>query len=199
MNKFLQQNYGKSIKLIALLLLLNPAVSYPKDVWDKWDSHSMEYQDNTNADEYQWQEGGNVLPPYPEQDDLVEVSAPPAYKNYQYFIDSKNLLVGDDGVVRYSIIIRSKSGADNALYEAIRCNRNTIKHYAYGSTNDAGEKVFTARSSVEWQAFQTTGVMSYGDILVKNYFCNHSGAVLKRHEIIQNLKYGKGTVDGFYN
>jgi len=40
--------------------------------------------------------------------------------------------------------------------------------------------------------------MGYTRSLAENYFCNTLGEVLKRHEIIQNIKYGKGTVDGFY-
>jgi len=37
------------------------------------------------------------------------------------YIDSKSLSVGTDGVVRYSVVIVSGSGARNVLFEGLRC------------------------------------------------------------------------------
>ena len=139
------------------------------------------------------------MPDYPENSDLLEFSGPPAYKNYQYLIDSKNLQVGKDGVVRYSIVIRSSSGADNVMYEGLRCTTEQVKSYAYGSTGMDGKKQFIARLEPKWKPLSGSGVTGYTRSLRVNYFCSLEGFPLSKHEIIQNIKYGKGPVDGTYN
>jgi len=180
--------------LVCSLLLAKSAIA---DVWDKL--NSSEYQLNEGVEEYVWKEGESSLPDYPREQDLVDIAGPANYANYRYRIDTKTLTVGVDGVIRYSLLIHSSSGVDNVFYDGIRCNSNQLKNYAYGSTNKQGEKVFVAKKNTSWQAFKSRGVMAYGPVLVKNYFCNYDGALLKRHEIIQNIKYGKGEVDGLYN
>ena len=169
------------------------------DVWDNLPSFQEEYKMNEGVEDYVWKEGSTVLPDYPDDDDLLEVEGPPAYRSYQYLIDGKNLQVGEDGVVRYSIVIRSPSGADNVMYEGLRCNTAEVKNYAYGSTNMDGKKIFFARSKPVWKSVTSSGVTGYTDSLRRNYFCSFEGAVLTLHEIMQNIKYGKGSVDGIYN
>ncbi len=168
------------------------------DVWDSIEAYSLENQENEGVEDYVWKETGSQLPAYPQEDDLLEVSGPPAYRNYQYLIDSKSLTVGADRVVRYSIVIRSSSGSDNVMYDGLRCIVSQIKNYAYGTTGMDGKKKLIAREGTDWGAFRTTGATGYAPILASDYFCDHSGSVLKRHEIIQNIKYGKGPVDGLY-
>lgn len=168
------------------------------DTWDKMDSFSDEYEENDNAEDFVWKEEGDNLPAYPQDNDLLEVAGPPAYQNYQYLIDEKSLKVGQDGVVRYTLVIRSSSGADNVMYDGIRCTTQQLKSYAYGSTGMNGKKKFIKKQSIDWKAFRLSGVTAYAPIFVTNYFCDHYGIALKRHEIIQNIKYGKGNVDGLY-
>lgn len=181
--------------LSSLFLMTSHEVA--ADVWD--DLHGYEYEENENVEDYVWKEGGSELPDYPDNDDLLEVAGPAAYQNYQYLIDGKNLAVGADGVVRYTMVIRSSSGADNVIFEGLRCTTRQVKNYAYGSTDMDGKKQFIARQSTEWKYVSSIGVTGYTVSLVDNYFCDHDGAILKRHEIIQNIKYGKGPVDGLYN
>ncbi|MCW8929276.1 MAG: CNP1-like family protein [Gammaproteobacteria bacterium] len=188
------------ILMVSGILLLSffSTVAFA-DVWDKLGSHAEEYQENEGIEDYVWKETESNLPEYPQESDLLEVAGPPAYRNYQYLIDEKNLNVGKDGVVRYSLVIRSPGGADNVMFDGIHCIQNQIKNYAYGSTDMDGNKKFTLKQTTEWKSFRPSGVTAYGKIFATNYFCNHDGIVLTRHEIIQNMKYGKGPVDGLYN
>jgi len=182
--------------LLPVLLLVFPINGMTADIWDKLNEH--EFQLNEDVEEYIWKEGGTQLPDYPEDKNLLEVAGPPAYRNYQYLIDGKNLQVGKDGIVRYSIVIRSTDGADNAMFEGLRCDSGQIKNYAYGSTDKAGKKVFLPREKPKWQPVRSNGVTGYTESLRVNYFCDMQGAILTRHEIMQNIKYGKGNVDGLY-
>ena len=123
---------NKQLTIAFLLMsLLVHSTAVLADVWDKWDSFSQEYQENEGVEDFVWKEGDNTMPAYPQNSDLLEVAGPPAYRNYQYLIDAKNLAVGADGVVRYAIVIRSDGGADNAMYDGIRCTMNQIKNYGY--------------------------------------------------------------------
>ena len=181
----------------SVLIVLLTANTVLADVWDKLDGY--EYQENENVEDYVWKEDGSGIPDYPENNDLLEVEGPAAYRNYQYLIDGKTLLVGGDGVVRYSIVIRSSSGSDNVMFEGLRCNTAQVKIYAYGSTDTQDRKVFTPKANSAWKALRSSGVSGYSDNFAKSYFCDNFGAVLSRNEIIKNIKYGKGSVDGIYN
>lgn len=192
-------SYLKMPAFICAVLLQAFATTVSADVWDTLGSHAEETQMNENVEEYVWKEGDSDLPDYPQEKNLLAVAGPPAYRKYQYLIDARSLTVGPDGVVRYSLVIRSPSGADNVMYDGIRCNRDQIKNYAYGITDMDGKKKFIKKQSIQWKPLRGTGATGYGPIFVRNYFCDHYGAVLTRKEIIQNIKYGKGNMDGLYN
>lgn len=195
---FRTQNPGLLIISRNMLLFSSVLISHLvcADVWK--DLNGYEYQDNEGAEEYVWKEGGNDTPDYPQENDLLEVAGPPAYSNYQYLIDGKNLQVNKDGVVRYSIVIRSPGGTDNVRYEGLRCTSSQVKSYAYGSTGMDGSKTFTPWENADWKPVSSNGALGYTGSLVENYFCDNYGAILKRNEIIHNIKYGKGQVDGIY-
>lgn len=179
---------------VLLFLLLNSSAY--TDVWDNL--HGHEYKENTDIEEYVWKEGDSKAAAYPKDKDLVEISGSPAYQNYQYLIDAENLSIGADGVVRYALVIRSPGGTDNARYEGIRCIGQQIKTYAYGTMDMQGNKKFVARSEPKWKPVTSNGVTGYGPIFIANYFCDFNSINLKRSEVIQNIKYGKGEVDGSY-
>jgi hypothetical protein len=169
------------------------------DVWDDLDSFSQDYEYNEGVKEFVWKEGEGQykFPPYPKTMDLFKVEGPVNYSQYDYLVDVKNLSVSADGVVRYSLIIRSSSGVDNVLYDGLQCNQQTLKHYAYGSTDTEGKKKWIAKSTVQWTSWSSSGINAYSSILARHYFCGQNGN-LTRQEIIQNIKYGKSSVNGLY-
>jgi hypothetical protein len=181
--------------LCVIILSIGNGVVFA-DVWE--DLNPYDYKYNEDIEDFVWKEGDSTLPEYPNDSDLLEVDGPPNYSRYHYFIDGKTLTTDATGVVRFGLIILSPSGSDNAFYDGIRCTENQIKHYAYGSTDMKGNKKFIGRTNAQWGTFRGKGVNAYAYIFATNYFCDHSGVMLKRHEIIQNIKYGKGTVDGLY-
>jgi len=184
---------------IIIIFLLSHSVLFAADVWDKWDSHKQEYQENEDIEDYVWKEGSSQLPEYPQDSNLSAIMGPAAYRNYKYLIDTKTLTVGADGVVRYSIVIRSSSGSDNVMFDGLRCSTSQMINYAYGYTDMNNNKKFREKKNADWKPLRSEGVTGYSSILATDYFCDHRGVILKRHEIIQNIKYGKGPVDGLYN
>lgn len=96
----------------------------------------------------QWEEGQVALPPWPAEADLVEIDLDSrSAANFRYFIDSRHLKVGGDGVVRYTLVAESPSGARNITFEGLRCTpKGTYRLYAYGSNN-----TFTPVEGGDWQ------------------------------------------------
>src|SRR5690242_13638733 len=78
-----------------------------------------------------WVELQTELPPYPEQENLLQFDAGPASSNTHY-VDGASITVGEDGVVRYTLVIKSPTGAMNVSYEGIRCQTEEKRTYAYG-------------------------------------------------------------------
>lgn len=182
--------------IFLALCLYSFVFTVQADVWEDLSPH--EFQENEGVEDYVWKEGENILPAYPKDSDLLEVSGTANFPNYTYLIDGKSLTIGADDVIRYTIVVRSSSGSDNISFEGLRCNQLTMKKYAYGSVDRNGQKKLVARNNLKWKPYRVSGVTGYADSLIKNYFCDHNGSTLKLHQIIQNIKYGKGEVDGLY-
>ena len=67
-----------------------------------------------------WVELQAQLPSYPKPEDLLQFDAGPASSNLHY-VDGSSISVGEDGVVRFSLVVKSPAGAKNVSYEGIRC------------------------------------------------------------------------------
>lgn len=188
-----------NLLFITSVFLWLPGNTVLAGIWDKLPAHQEEYKENEGVEDFVWKEGSSNLPDYPENKDLLEVFGSAEFQNYLYLIDGKQLQVGEDGVVRYTIVIRSPSGADNVMYEGLRCTTGEVKQYAYGTTNMDGKKTFFPRHKPVWKPISSVGVTGYTNSLRANYFCSFEDFPLTQHEILQNIKYGKGNVDGMYN
>lgn len=51
----------------------------------------------------------------------------------RYAVDPQSVAIGGDGVVRYVVVATSRSGAVNAIYEGVRCDRAEYRVYARSS------------------------------------------------------------------
>jgi len=78
-----------------------------------------------------WEAQKALLPPYPKAASMVPFYVGPG--PFAFFVDSGSVRVGQDGVVRYTLIARSRSGATNVSYEGIRCEGYARRVYAFGS------------------------------------------------------------------
>lgn len=81
-----------------------------------------------------WREATVELPPWPEDADLLELTLDGPPSPFRYFVDSRNLGVGPDEVVRYTLVAEGRNGARNLSVEGIRCTpKGRYKVFAYGS------------------------------------------------------------------
>ncbi|HEX7813404.1 MAG TPA: CNP1-like family protein [Burkholderiales bacterium] len=124
-----------------------------------------------------------MLPPYPGETGLIEFELRGASKN-RYFIDHDSVSLGEDRVVRYSMVIKTAGGATNVSYEGMRCKTSEYKVYAFG-TRDG--KWVEARDPKWKDVGLSASNFHYG--LWVDYLCN-SEAVngSDAQDLIANLK-----------
>ena len=130
-------------------------------------------------------EAAVVLPPYPKDSDLVEFAFG-ASGSHRYFVDASTLDVGADGVVRYTLVVRTAGGASNASFEGIRCKTHQKRIYALGHPQ---RKWIEARRSV-WEPIQTGRANEHQSVLYAEYFCPDRRIVADRASALRAFGTG---------
>src|SRR5664279_1821381 len=97
----------------------------------------------------QWQEVEVQLPAAPRQESLLPFYVSAATEN-RFYIDGATLSVGNDGVVRYVLLVLTPQGARNVTYEGMRCETRERRIYASGRQDGSWSK---ARKN-EWVRIQ---------------------------------------------
>ena len=163
---------------LCLLSIVAPAAAFfgPKKTSD------YEYEN-----EKPWVEIQGQLPSYPKSEHLLEFDAGPASNNL-HFVDSSSISVGEDGVVRYSLVVKSPAGAMNVTYEGIRCQTNERKVYAYGRANN---ETWAPATMGKWVDLENIKQNYAQRALYRYFFCPFGiGMVKDADEAVQALKAG---------
>ncbi len=130
-----------------------------------------------------WEEGKITIPSLPDDDDLIHISIDTHRTSYEHFIDKKSLSVGEDGVVRYSIVLKSTNGVRNVFYEGIHCAMQEYKVYATASGNK-----FYPMKQAKWKHIGHSHY--YRADLYNNYLCDRmSDMPFKKDEIVRRIEY----------
>ena len=93
----------------------------------------------------------------------------------------------DDGVVRYTLVARSSSGAENVSYEGIRCRAGTYRVYALGSKSGAP---WSQRGASEWRPIEQKTLHRQHHALWREYFCPHRVPIVDAAEGADALARG---------
>jgi hypothetical protein len=114
----------------------------------------------------EFKEDALALPPYPQDSDLIEFR-PRGNSNNRYYIEAASLALGADRVVRYTAVIRSRSGATNVSYEGLRCKDAHYKVYAFGTQSGT----WSEARDPKWQDVGLS-VGNFRFSLYKDYLCD---------------------------
>jgi len=106
----------------------------------------------------------------------------------KFAIDPDSLTVGSDGVVRYTVVITSPTGARNVNYEGIRCDTYEWRLYASLNADHDGWDQTVAN---DWSRIEGGSANGYQSALYHDYFCASKMPVGKASAIVQNLRYGR--------
>ena len=164
-----------------LLLWLLPATSLAAGLdqssWGKFDYDS---------EEKPWVELEAHLPPLPKPENLLPFYVSASTDN-RFFVDSASVTVGEDKVVRYTLVIKSAAGASNISYEGMRCSSAEVKRYAFGRSDGSWGK---ARST-QWENISYKDVNRHHHMLYDDFFCPRGIAVQSPAEAVSALKRGE--------
>jgi len=144
-----------------------------------------------------WEEQKWALPEYPADANLVRFYVSPTTP-FEFFVDSKSVSVGKDGVVRYTLVARSPSGVDTVNYEGLRCATSEHRIYAFGRPGGSW-----SMSTVPWREISPSNAQRWQFTLQKDFFCLHGKSIRSASEGIAALEKGGHpwvkSLDGSWN
>lgn len=163
---------------MALVLLLAAVPGAAQ--WKDWDY-------DLDQEKKPWEELQTQLPAYPKPENLLRFDLGSNTAN-RYYVDAASVSVGEDGVVRYTLVIRSGGGASNVSFEGIRCKSREVRVYAFGRPDSQWSRARNAG----WRAIEPREVNGYHYALMRDYFCWTSSrtSTLPLKAILANLRHG---------
>lgn len=162
------------IALVLTCLLAMPALAQ----WKDWD-YSLDEEKKS------WQELQAKLPAYPKPENLLKFDIG-ANSNNTFFVDAGSLSAGDDGVVRYTLVVKTSGGATNVSFEGIRCESRQARVYAFGHA----DRQWSRARNAGWHDIQHRQINGYHHVLLKDYFCSNRKHMLPLRDIVTALKNG---------
>lgn len=130
-------------------------------------------------------DAAGIQPPaFPRGPGLIRFDVP-STSGFSFFIDPRSVSLGSDRIVRYAVVARSPSGADNVTYEGISCAASEFAVYAIG-LSDGGWRTLAP----EWKAIDRRTAQRWRGTLYDDYFCPGGIAIGDAAEGVAALKAG---------
>lgn len=142
-----------------------------------------DYESDTKA----WREITAQMPAYPQAGNLVRVPTGTA-TSHAFFIDAASLALGEDGVMRYTVVTRTAGGATNVTFEGIRCETRERKLYALGRADGSWVRARKA----EWQRVVLRDLTPYTHTLYHQFFCHERTRPTPVRIALDALRQGRG-------
>lgn len=124
-----------------------------------------------------------TLPPLPKEADLVEFQATTDLPT-RFFVDVSSLNVGEDQVVRYTLVIKASGGAINTSYEGTHCNPLERMVYAFGQSDGTWYRPAAPR----WAPIVRETARPHYRQLAKDILCDTGFPAGTAAEIVNALK-----------
>ena len=132
-----------------------------------------------------WQESEVQLPAAPRDETLQAFYVSAASKN-QFLIDLATLSVGQDGVIRYVLLVLAQEGGRNVTFEGMRCE--TRQHRIYASGRRDGS--WSRSHNNAWLGIQEAYANRQYAALFADYFCPGGLIVQDAAEAKEALRRG---------
>lgn len=164
----------------AFVALLLAAAALPAaGQWAGWDY-------DFDEEKKSWKEIQAQIPPYPQPSNLALLEAGP-HLAHRFYIDTASLSRGEDGVMRFTAVIKAAGGATNVAFEGIRCETRERKVYALG--RDDGTWV-RARDP-KWTRVVPSDTTPHYSVLFRDYFCFSRLGLPQAKDVAAALKRGQ--------
>lgn len=172
-----------AVAALAAVAAFAAAVPSQEEKWYQWD---IDFDEGKKP----WKEIESMMPPYPRPEHLVPFEGGGA-SQHRYFIDARSLSVGEDGVVRYTLLIRTAGGATNVSFEGMRCETREQKYYALGRADGS----WVRARNPQWRRVNRQSINRYHDVLYADVLCFGMFPVKTTREALQRLKVDPPTVE----
>lgn len=129
-----------------------------------------------------WTELGPDLPAPPDDKQLIEFYVSPV-TSFHFALDRASISIGADGVVHYTLVATSSSGARNVRFEGLRCATNEFKVYAIARPDGTWERMRTAA----WKRVTEAVANREEAALAKDTICDN-GLPFSADDIVRHLK-----------
>jgi len=127
----------------------------------------MEWKHEQPDQQRPWQEQEGELPAYPVQENLLEVDAGTEGLQYTVYLDESSLVKGDDGVVRYTVVLVSSTGIWNVAHEGLHCGERMFRRYAYGVNRQ-----WQPMADSPWKPLRGRGAYQYRLVFYEKFICD---------------------------
>jgi hypothetical protein len=101
---------------------------------------------------------------------------------FNFAIDTDSILIGADGVTRYTVVITNPSGGQQAYYEGIRCD--SFQWRLYGTLEN---NVWKENPLSSWRTIQNDIPNRYPAALAQGAFCNMNIQIKNDKSIVRSL------------
>lgn len=132
-----------------------------------------------------WQENEVRLPSAPRSEALLPFYVSASTEN-RFFVDASSLTVGDDGVLRFVLVVLGAEGARNVTFEGMRCEAKERRLYASGRTDGSWSK---SRNN-DWMRIRDAVANRHYATLYLDYFCPGGVIVRNAQEAVDALRRG---------
>ncbi len=142
-------------------------------------------RDNDPDEPKKWVELEAKPPAYPRDEKLLQFEGAAAVP-HRFFLDPDSLSMGEDGVVRYTLVVKAGGGANNTSYEGIRCDVRQYKIYAVGRRDGN----WTTARDPRWRDIDFRDANRPHNVLYDGILCEGRAPVKSARDAVNNLRYG---------
>lgn len=161
---------------LRVALLLAAVASPAAGQWSGWDYD----RDELKKERVEVQ----VKPPaYPKEGNLLQFDAGAATQ-HRFFIDPESISVGDDGIVRYTLVVKTAGGSSNVSFEGMRCDSRELKVYAFGRTDGS----WIAARDPQWRRIEYQEVNRHHGALYTEVLCRNRVPVKSAKDVVNAIR-----------
>lgn len=133
-------------------------------------------------------EGAVVFPAPPQDADLIRLRTS-ATASFEYAVDPRSIEVAREGIVRFTLVARSDSGASNVSYIGVRCAAREQRHYAFLRQGAEGSTWARSRSN-EWRRLAATASADVVSGLSRDFLCPGGSPPASASDVVSALRAG---------
>jgi hypothetical protein len=129
-----------------------------------------------------FKEGATAMPLNPPNKSTIQPFYVSQHTIFKFAVDTDSILIGNDGVTRYIVILTSPNGNSQTQYEGIRCD--SFQWRLYGTFENSAWKENPLST---WRTIQSNVPNRYQAALAQGAFCNFAYQEKNIKTIINSL------------